>query len=62
MEEQDTSQNPPKFELYYRVPCRTDHVLLHEALDEIFRRLTKLEEQIDVISRRLPPDDGIHND
>lgn len=60
MEKQDTSQNPPQFELYYRVPMRTDHVLLSEALDELFRRLEKLEKNLDVISRRLPPDSGVH--
>lgn len=60
MEKQDTSHNPPKLELYYRAPLRTDHVLLNEALDELYKKIAVLEKKVDELSRKSTTDDGLH--
>jgi hypothetical protein len=56
MEKQDTSHNPPKLELYYRAPLRTDHVLLNEALDELYKKIAVLEKKVDELSRKSTTD------
>jgi hypothetical protein len=46
MEKQDTSQTPPNYELWYRPPGASEHVILHEVLDELYEKIKKLEKQV----------------
>lgn len=36
-----------KLQLYYRPPNRDKHLLITDALDEIYKRLEQIEQQID---------------